>query len=491
MKLLNKLVRTYTKVLIDNPVINKKKITVKTHEQRNSIILSFCFVSLYSLYLHILPIYAFTNTTLHRLNSLSLNSQNAYIVNLESDTAIYEKESTEKVSPASLTKLVTALVVRDYATNQELNQTVVISADMLTPLIGTGATLNELRPNDVVSIYDLLKGMLIESGADSSNALATFIEQRSGQSFASLMNQKAIQIGMHDSSFVNAHGLDDPNQYTTAQDIGKLGKEVMLDSLLVEILSTYESSLQVTGPNARTIVFRAPLQPMNQAGSIYIPGVKWGKTGYTKDAQRCVLAYLKHDELSFLVVLMRAPIPLVDNHHATNQDLKAIAQELFENYRLVYYSSDHNEVSELAIRRPLKHGKVLNDIQLIPNRPVVLFVSNDVEVDDISITYRVPQEILSPIAAGETLGYIDFIVNEKRLSSIPMVSTISVDSIYDRTGLTTLQRSLNQLWPFMLVALLAYQGYVMKRMTNSKMTVKTKRAFADYYSKSKKMENSK
>jgi D-alanyl-D-alanine carboxypeptidase (penicillin-binding protein 5/6) len=139
-----------------------------------------------------------------------------YLVNADTGTVMYQKNQDEKIYPASTTKMMTAILVYEKFKNN-LNTKVTVERNDITPLEGKFGSLVPLVPGEQLTVEQLLYCMLIKSGDDSADTLAR-VTAGSIDSFADMMNAKAKEIGAVNTHYVNPHGLQDPEQYTTAYD---------------------------------------------------------------------------------------------------------------------------------------------------------------------------------------------------------------------------------------------------------------------------------
>ena len=173
-------------------------------------------------------------------NEININSNNAVLYNLNDNRIIYEKNKDQKVSIASLTKLMTALVAIENIDN--LNDYVSFKQSDYDKLIQQDASGSSLKKDKKYTYEDLLYGLLLESGADCANALAR-LTAGNEKNFVIKMNEKAEELGMKNSSFSNPIGLDDEKNYSTVQDVSILLREDLRNPILKNILTTFTHSV--------------------------------------------------------------------------------------------------------------------------------------------------------------------------------------------------------------------------------------------------------
>lgn len=177
------------------------------------------------------------NYTIVRLNSSRpfISARAGLVADLKTNTILYEKNSLAQLPIASLTKLMTALII---LTENDLNEVVTITRE--STQVG-GASIY-LRENQQITIKNLLKGMLIQSGNDAATALAIH-NAGTVSEFVKKMNQKAKKLNLQNTSFANPTGFDDPNNYSTAQDLYSLAKTVYSFPVVQEIASIQETRI--------------------------------------------------------------------------------------------------------------------------------------------------------------------------------------------------------------------------------------------------------
>ncbi len=419
------------------------------------------------------------------MKDIPFYSKNIIIWNVEADTIVYEKNATVRTAPASLTKLVTALVVLDHIETDQLTDTITITQEMLDGLASRSATVNGLRVQDRVSVMDALKGMLIASGADSSNALASYLEKKTQKSYLSLVNQKIEQLQLVDTKLKNAHGLDEADQYTTAYDMAVIMKEFLQSPLLATIQSTYQDQMQIQGRASRTIPLRGTFLPMNHQSDIYQQEVVLGKTGITGDAGRCVSAYVQANGMSFIIVLMQAPIPLVSYHHAPNLDVKQLTPTLFQNYKLIAIPNKQDFTQHRQL------GKEKKEVSFVLDQDPVFLVQKDLIAEDLEVSIMMPDSIPLPITEHDVVGFVQWSWQGEMVRSIDLVSVQTIDAPFLGRTLTLLETILGKYWMYVMLALLFYNSFLNYRNAKKKIVLNRKIAFKDYYTNSKKLKESK
>jgi D-alanyl-D-alanine carboxypeptidase (penicillin-binding protein 5/6) len=222
----------------------------------------------------------------------ALKARGALVVDLDSGTVIYQLDSHGRHAPASLTKVVTALVALDV---MRLDQVVTVPSSINQ--LPWDSTRMGLRPGEQVSVRDLLYGLFLNSGNDAAITLSEAAMPRA--SFVARMNARAAALGMTDTHFVNPIGLDDPAHFTSAADLAKAA--VALRSRFPEVAAM--ATIQRLTLAATTTHHAYNLYNLNELIRTY-PGATGLKTGWTGRAGGCLIATASRDGRQVLVVLM-------------------------------------------------------------------------------------------------------------------------------------------------------------------------------------------
>jgi len=218
-------------------------------------------------------------------------SARAYLAQV-GGTTVWSHQADEQLPPASLTKIMTALLVLERA---NLNATVTVSPTVASE---TGHRLR-LRVGEKYRVRDLLAAMLIESANDAARALAEHIGGTEAR-FAEIMNARAAQMGLKSTHFTNSAGHHDPDHYTTANDLVVMTETALARPMFRELVSKVR--YEIRSSNGKR---RFKLENSNKLLPKY-EGMVGVKTGYTPEAGRCLVALAERDGVQVLIVLLRA-----------------------------------------------------------------------------------------------------------------------------------------------------------------------------------------
>jgi len=341
-------------------------------------------------------------------HALELNSKYAVLYNLNEDKVIYEKSKDEKVSIASLTKIMTALVAIDNI--KDFNEEVTITSDMLKFLDDYNAYVIGLKVNQKVTYNDLLYGILLPSGADCAKALAISIAG-SEEEFVKMMNDKAKELGLKDTYYQNCIGLDHDRHYSTANEVAKLLIEALKNKKFKEIFTTNSYVL-----SDKSMTIYSSLVSNAKKFGLDVSYFEGAKTGYTLDAGKCLasVALDSENNIEYLLVTIYAP---TDNSKAYNiEDAINTYDYYFENYKY------HNLVDkgDVILTLPTKYGKE-KEINFYASEDIKYYLENTFNKKDVTLDYKGVDIVKTGMNKGDKLGTIDVIYNGEVLKTFDVL----------------------------------------------------------------------
>lgn len=346
-----------------------------------------------------------------------------------------EKNADERAYPASITKVLTALVALEQG---NMNDLVTISAHAVK-LSSANAKIG-VKEGEVYRLLDLMYGMLLPSGCDAARAVA---EQVGGseEGFAALMNEKAQALGMTNSHFTNASGLHDDDMYTTARDLAILGAAAAENTLLCEIMTTRNYSIQeqtkgrvISVRNIDRLVNEPKPGEYEKISALY----EWcigGKTGSTNAAGRTYMAMARKDGVTLVCVLLGDKVPTTGTK-GTAYD-KVIANRFVEARSLFEYGYSYlfplvnvrtlkDEGLPVSFPAPVhKDGEVrtvpavVKDLEGVVTMylPARLALA---EKDRVQAVVSLP-DAAAPVQAGDLAGEVTYYFEDRLLFTLPLV----------------------------------------------------------------------
>lgn len=243
-----------------------------------------------------------------------LHSPYAILIRLN-DGVVVERNSEEVVYPASLTKIMTAVVALESL--PDLQKEIILTNEMFEGLYEANASMAGFQPGEKVRAIDLLYGVLLPSGAEACRALASEIAG-SEQDFVSLMNQKAAELGMSNTHFTNATGLHQKSHYTTVKDIAVLLCYALQNDTFREIFTSSRHSTPPTNIHPDGITFYSTLFKELDHPQVNGGEIMGGKTGYTDKAGLCLASLARVDGQEYILVTAGAKGDHTEQHNITD-----------------------------------------------------------------------------------------------------------------------------------------------------------------------------
>lgn len=232
-----------------------------------------------------------------------LYSPYAILVELDSGNVIAEHNSEDKIYPASLTKIMTAVLAIENT--DDLSQTVTLPYDIFEPLYEENASMAGFQPGEEATLKDLLYGILLPSGAECCMAFADRIAG-SEEAFVDMMNEKAAEIGMSNTHFCNATGLHNPDHYSTVKDISVLLKYALQYEDFRQAFSSSRYSTRPTNQHPDGFTFRSTMFKYMESTEVVGGEIIGGKTGYTEEAGLCLASLAEVDGKEYILVTAKA-----------------------------------------------------------------------------------------------------------------------------------------------------------------------------------------
>lgn len=338
-----------------------------------------------------------------------ISAKSAILYCADTGDVLYEKNADKRMLIASVTKIMTAIVVIE---NCDLNEQVKLKPEWCA-IEGSSMYLDYRKS---YTVNELLTGLLLVSGNDAATALACHMSGDE-RSFSAKMNEKAKELGLKNTSFRNPHGLDDPEHYSTARDLAVLASYCMENEQFREIVSSYSAKIKdQTYYNHNKLL-------VNYDGCIGL------KTGYTIAAGRTLVSCAERNGMRLICVTLSAPDDW-DDH-------KKLLDYGFENYKLSAYGGNSFKL-ELPIASAAE-----DTATAIPENELKLLTFND---DVVDVKLEVPRILFAGGVKGEKVGKLKVFVNGELAAEENLVYTenVPVDSSEHLTAWEHLQRLLNE-----------------------------------------------
>lgn len=348
---------------------------------------------------------SFVNVSIYAKELPIMQSTNIGIYNADSMELLYGENEKEKISIASITKVMTAVVCVDNI--KDLNKEVVIDYDIISSNLDPELAIAGIYNNEKLTYYDLLATMLVPSGADSAMYLASTV-CGDYNTFVSKMNEKAKEIGMNNTSFSNPTGLDDENNYSTIDDVAKLIKYAIQNDTLKEIMSmdTYTTS-------DGNLKVRSTIDKSASRYGITIDYIIGGKTGTTGDAGQCLASFSVDDNTSLICVVTGSSM------YSTKPNNIIDSENLYEYISNVYSLKPVVQINDELVKLNTICCKQDNII-FYSDEEVLKYIS-EFNKEKLNIIYDGVDEIEYGTKVGEKIGKVDIYYGNVYLKSIDLI----------------------------------------------------------------------
>lgn len=233
----------------------------------------------------------------------NIYSTSAILADASNGHVLAEREPDQRIFPASLTKIMTAIIAIESV--PDLNQTITLQQEFFAGLYEQEAAMAGFQPGEQVKMIDLIYGILLPSGAECCTAVENLIAG-SEEQFAALMNEKAAEIGMNDTHFCNATGLHDENHYSTVKDIALLLRYALQNNIFRTAFTAESYNVQPTNIHTNGFTLQSNLFKNLESSNVTGGNILGGKTGYTEQAGLCLASLAVIHQREYLLVTVHA-----------------------------------------------------------------------------------------------------------------------------------------------------------------------------------------
>ncbi len=323
-------------------------------------------------------------------SALEVSAKAAVVLNGDTGEVIFAKNEGTRLSMASTTKIMTGLLLCEYG---NLDREITVTDEMVRV---EGSSMG-LLPGDKVTLHDLLYGLMLASGNDAANTIAIVVG-KSISGFAKMMNDKAKEIGLKNTSFVTPSGLDDENHYTTAYDMAVLTQYALKNTDFAAAVGSQSATLNYGNPPyRRTLTNHNKLLKM-------VDGCIGVKTGYTKKSGRCLVSAVKRDGKYVIAVTLSAPDDWNDHKSMLEYGFSSIKQ------------------TEISPKDSSYTVPVISGVKENITVEIKPFLINSTETEGFSCEVNLPQFVYAPINKGEVIGKTVYKQNGKTVAELEISS---------------------------------------------------------------------
>ena len=336
--------------------------------------------------------------------AIEVSAPSALLMEKETGTVLFAKDEHARLEPASVTKIMTLLLVMEAIDSGQLSYDTVITAS--AHACSMGGSQIWLKENEQMTVDDMLKAVCVVSANDCAVAMA---EHLSGSEslFVDRMNKRAEELGMKDSHFTNCSGLfDDGDHYTSAYDVALMSRELILHDIIKDFTTIWMDSIRDGAfelSNTNKLVHR-------------YPGCTGLKTGYTSASMYCLSATAERDGVEYIAVVMHG-----ESSESRNRDAQTLLDVGFANYSLC----------SLRMEQPLPEVKVelgrADSVSLEYGGEAYALVEGKGQTPEYDLALR--KSVQAPVRAGDALGELTVSINGRVVERVPILAAEDVERL--------------------------------------------------------------
>ncbi|WP_433742960.1 D-alanyl-D-alanine carboxypeptidase family protein [Falsibacillus pallidus] len=316
--------------------------------------------------------------------ALADDARSAVLIERDTGSILYDKNSHEKLPPASMTKIMTMILIMQAIEKGQLKWDDKVRTSEYAASMGGSQIF--LEPGEEMTVKQMLMGISIGSANDASVAMAEKIAG-SEDAFVAMMNKKVKELGLKDTKFQNATGLPAKDHYSSAYDMSMMAKELLKYEDITKFTGTYESYLRENTDNKFWLV------NTNKLVRFY-PGVDGLKTGFTNEAKYCLTATAKKDNMRVVAVVFGAP---------TTKSRNAQVSQMLDYAFAQYTTKPLYEKWQAMGKTSVSKGSD-NKVEAYTDEPISILLKKGEKTDNVEKIVKLDQNIKAPVSKGDAIG---------------------------------------------------------------------------------------
>ena len=360
---------------------------------------------------------------------LNLFCSYAALLDANHGEILYDMGANQRAYPASITKVMTALLVMEAIEYGQLSPDTVVTVNQsAVENIPIEYVVGSFKPGETISIEELLYCMLLESDCDASNILAEAVDT-TVEDFVAHMNRKAGELGCHGTHFTNTYGLHNENHYSTAYDLALIMQAALEYDLFRTVIKTPSHKVPATNLSGERFFYNknALISNLYYEGYVYDKCIG-GKTGTTDDAGRCLVAAAEDgDELLISVVLGSGPIQVPGDEKLKQgqfRESKRLLEIGFDNFQRVTITKDSEPVTTVKVTM----SRQADEVNLKAQGSIVKTLPKSMDLDDIESRISLfADEVEAPVEAGQVMGTMTLFYEDEVYGTLDLVAVTSVE----------------------------------------------------------------
>ena len=415
----------------------------------------------------------------HGLKEPAYTTEIALLVNADTDTVIFSKNADKITAPASLTKLVTAMVALSKC--NDLTKVITCSPKAIHSLDGTGSSVAGLKENEEVPFEMLLYCLFLPSANDAAAVLAEHFGDGDTEKFVKEMNAFVKKLGCKNTHFANPHGLDDESvpgfnsdkqNKTTASDMYLIAKEALKSDIIKRISSKYGKTMPATNKNDVRYLYNTNLLLNKYSDDYYYADAVGLKTGTTDKAGACLISSATKNGYTYISIALRGVLDYSDKEEGTSGLNSAflmcryMLKWAFDNMQMKIIADTSRNLGEVAV----EYGMGNDYVGLVPSETVSAIVEKDIGLDDMQIEFAndFPSKIKAPVKQGTVIGKAKLTFEGNKIADVTLVAQETVKKNYLWAMFHGIQKSVSSKSFLIVVAAVIIIIIILARLTRNK-----------------------
>ncbi len=338
---------------------------------------------------------------------LAPGARSAILIDADTGTIMFDKNSNDRLAPASITKVMTMLLIMEAIDQGKIKMSDKVRTSEYAASMGGSQIF--LEPGEEMTVEEMLKGIAMASGNDASVAMAEKIAG-SEEAFVQMMNDRAKALGLTDTQFKNTNGLPVEGHYSSARDIATMSRELLKHSEITKFTGQYQDYLRQNSDKPFWLV------NTNKLVRFY-SGADGLKTGYTSEAKYCLTATAKRDGFRIIAVVMGEP-----DVKTRNAEVTRLFDYAFSQYANLPILKEGDPIGTVSIEK----GQ-LAKLELKAKHPYSILIKKGDGVKDVRHELQIEPTLKAPIQYGQPIGKLVVYKGDQVIKEFPIESPAKID----------------------------------------------------------------
>lgn len=348
-------------------------------------------ITIFCLYINIFTTYAYASS------EPVISSGSAILIENSTSKVLFQKNSDTRLEPASITKIMTAILTIE---NRNLSDVVSVPAKAVSS-IPSGYSVADLKPNERLTVDELLQLLMVHSANDAANVLAFYIDG-SIEAFANRMNQKLSELGLNNSHFANPTGIHDDNHYSTAHDIALLMQYCIKNSTFKKYSGLKSCHIAATNMSGERF-FENTNSMLSDSSADYYPYLTYTKTGFTSQAKYCLVSVASQNDMECICVILSA-----DSSSSRITETKTLFEYGFSSFAFQDIAIKGDVITQVEILNGTNDTK---NLDLVLGDTISVLINTNLSTDNITPQITLQDLPVAPIAQRKVLGYATYYID--------------------------------------------------------------------------------